>query len=448
MAIDGGFMIRCTTNAPTGIVEQEMSEAQEATLFRKRSVSTSQRRLLGEVCIVTPPTAGTTLFLAMTSLIMLGAAVYVIEVPQRTRAVGVLMPAGGLLNVIATDAGRITELTVKEGMSVTEGQPLLRITSDRNAPGRSPVSESQVRSLKAELEIMERAHSREQVMSLKRASGLGRQIAITEARMAKADAEVGLQTSHIHLLEQRFERMSILSAGGGLAEDVLTKERSVLLHAKAAAAGLERDMLRIRQELRTLHTKRDETLEARDLARLHHDMERERLRRQIGKAEIEAGRVILAPATGVVARLSARAGSASRPGDTLMTLHKGDGRLEAWLYLPSHKAGQLKPGQAVKLRLDAYPHEVFGTLTAIVSKVSKIALLASDIAVPLPIRGPVFEVRASISEDSIDVLGSSWPLAPGTSFKADVIRQRYRLYQWLLRSIWSEDESDYAIVGP
>jgi membrane fusion protein len=91
---------------------------------------------------------------------------------------------------------------------------------------------------------------------------------------------------------------------------------------------------------------------------------------------------------------------------------------------------------------------MFGTLTAIVSKISNIALLAPDLAVPLPIQGPVFEVRASISDTSIDALGSSWPLAPGTSFRADVIRRRYRLYQWLLRSLWREDEGGYAIGGP
>jgi membrane fusion protein len=425
-----------------------MSEAQDVTLFRKRSVSAARRRLLGQVCIATPPSTGATLLIALLSMMMLGIAVYAVEVPQRTRAVGVLMPAGGLLDVIATDTGQITELAVKEGMTVTEGQPLLRITSDRNAPGRSPVSESQVRSLKAEFELMERAHAREQEMKLARASGIEKQIALTMGRIAKAGVEVELQSSHIQLLEQRFERMNVLAANGSLAEDVLAQERSGILSAKAIAAGLERHMLQIRQEIRALETQRDEIVEAAGPDQLRHDIELERLLRQIGRVEIEAGRVVLAPATGVIARLKARPGATSRPGETLMTLYKGDGRLEAWLYLPSDKAGQLKAGQSVQLRLDAYPHEMFGTLTAVISRVSNIALLASDLRVPLPIHGPVFEVRASISAGSIDALGSSWPLAPGTSFKADVMRQRHRLYRWLLRSIWREDEADYFSAGP
>ncbi len=425
----------------------DSSDVHSGTLLRKQSVSAARHRLLGRVCILTPPTASATLLVALSSLILLGVVVYTVEVPQRTRAIGVLMPAGGLLKVIANDTGQITELAVKEGMTVREGQVLLRITSDRNAPGRSPVSESQVRSMRTELELMERVQARQREMKSSRVIALEEQFTLTRSRLAKARVEVELQASHIGLLKQRYERMKVLAANGGLAEDLLSQERSGILHAKAISAGLERDMLQISQELADLLAKRDETLAAAGLDRLQHDMGRERLLRQIGRAEIEAGRVVLAPTAGIVARLSVTTGATSRPGQTLMTLYKAEGRLEAWLYLPSDKAGQLKAGQSVQLHLDAYPHEMFGTLTAVVSEVSTIALLASDLTVPLPIKGPVFEVRASIRDDRIEALGSSWPLAPGTSFRADVIRRRYRLYQWLLRSFWSDDDGGTAFAG-
>ena len=418
------------------------------SLFRSRCVSASRRRLLGQVCIVTPPTTTATLLIALLSLTLLAAATYIVEVPQRTRAIGVLMPAGGLLRVIATDTGRITELAVSEGMTVTEGQLLLRITSDRNAPDSSAVSESQISSLKAELDLIDRAHGRQQEMKSVRAEALEKQVALIHIRLGKAATEVNLQSRHVQLLEQRLERLNVLAAQGGLAKDDIAQERSGILRAKANSAGLEGDVLRIRQESKRQELERNELFNAMELDRLHHAMERERLLRQIGRAQIESGRVVLAPATGVVARLNARVGSTSRAGQTLMTLYKVESELEAWLYLPSGKAGQLKAGQKVQLRLDAYPHEMFGTISAVVSDVSTIALLASELTVPLPITGPVFEVRASIADDSIDALGSSWPLSPGTSFQADVVRQRFRLYQWLLRSIRGEDESGYAIARP
>jgi membrane fusion protein len=256
-------------------------EAQDVTLFRKQSVSAARRRLLGPVCIITPPAAVTTLFVALLSLIVLAAVVYIVEVPQRTRAIGVLMPAGGLLNVIATDTGQITDLAVKEGMTVHKGQRLLRITSDRNAPGRSPVSASEIRSLRAELSLMQRVHDREQAMKSGRASELKDQIDLTGSRLQKADIEVRLQASHVLLLEERLERMTVLASRGSVANDVLAQERSALLHARSIAAGLDREILKIRQELKSLQAKRAEILESGELAKLQYDMEREKLLRQI-----------------------------------------------------------------------------------------------------------------------------------------------------------------------
>lgn len=445
------IMIRFVRASSAGTRTMDGSSIEEsgsvAALFRKRCVQASRRNLLGQVCVVTPPATATTLMLALLSIVLLAAAAYIVEVPQRTRAIGVLMPAGGLLKVIATGTGRITELAVKEGTTVTEGQLLLRISSDLHASDQSAVSESQLRSLEVELDLIDRAHAQEQQMKSSAAIALEKRLTLSQGRLAKAAAELDLQSKQVQLLEQRYEQMSVLVAQGSLAADKLAQERSGILHAKASGTGLERDMLRIRQELNQQEAERNQILEVITLDRLHHDMERGRLLRQIGKTQIEAGRVVLAPAAGIVARLNAKRGSASRPGQTLMTLYRQESRLEAWLYLPSDKAGQLRVGQAVQLRLDAYPHHMFGTIDAVVSEVSTIALLASDVAVPLPIKGPVFEVRASIASDSIEALGSTWPLAPGTSFQADVVRQRYRLYQWLLRSVRGEDDGGYTIAG-
>jgi hypothetical protein len=88
----------------------------------------------------------------------------------------------------------------------------------------------------------------------------------------------------------------------------------------------------------------------------------------------------------------------------------------------------------VEISLDAYPRQVFGTHTAIVSSVSGIALLPKDIRAPLLLAGPVFEVKADLEQHEVSAEGARWPLSPGTSFSADIIQRRFRLYEWLFRS--------------
>jgi membrane fusion protein len=95
----------------------------------------------------------------------------------------------------------------------------------------------------------------------------------------------------------------------------------------------------------------------------------------------------------------------------------------------------LQPGQPVEIRLDAYPQAVFGTFSATVLSVSGVALLPTEIDVPLMIPGPVFEVRAALDDDQIEYANANWSLQPGISFQADIVQQRLRLYEWLLRSV-------------
>ena len=92
-------------------------------------------------------------------------------------------------------------------------------------------------------------------------------------------------------------------------------------------------------------------------------------------------------------------------------------------------------GQVVQLRLDAYPYQLFGTSTAVVTSISSTAIVPMEIRVPLALTGPVFEVRARLDDTHIKAFNAVWSLAPGPSFQADLVQRRYRLYEWLLRAV-------------
>ncbi len=89
----------------------------------------------------------------------------------------------------------------------------------------------------------------------------------------------------------------------------------------------------------------------------------------------------------------------------------------------------------MQLRLHAYPYQLFGTSTAVVTSVSRVAIVPGEVSVPLALTGPVFEVRAKLTDTNIEAFNAIWPLVPGISFQADVVQRRYRLYEWVLRVI-------------
>jgi membrane fusion protein len=118
-----------------------------------------------------------------------------------------------------------------------------------------------------------------------------------------------------------------------------------------------------------------------------------------------------------------------------MTLHNPASRLEARLYLSPDNAGMISAGQRVELQLKAYPHQLYGTRSAIVRSVSATTIAADEIDAGLPFNEPVFEVRAELQDSAVMAGGRGWSLPPGTSFTADLVRRRWPLFRWLWRSV-------------
>jgi membrane fusion protein len=101
----------------------------------------------------------------------------------------------------------------------------------------------------------------------------------------------------------------------------------------------------------------------------------------------------------------------------------------------------IKLGQLVELQLRAYPHQLFGTQTATITDISAAAIPIREIEIGVSFSGPVFEIRAALASANVIARGDNWRLPPGTLFDANLIRRRWPLYRWLLRSITDEESS-------
>jgi membrane fusion protein len=404
-----------------------------AALFRPAAMQAAREPLHGQVTIVMPPSAWVAAALSFSALLLLCLAAFIVEVPQRTRAVGVLMPLDGFMRIVATDAGQVVDVRVREGEEVTSGQALLSIRSDRGIIEQGPVSMTQLRSLQTEARLLQEADLERQGMHRQRADAVDEQLGNVRTRIELIDREIDIQRSRVALLRSRFERLQGLAASGNVSAVQLDDEKLTLLQAEAASAVLQQQAAQVIAEREQLRRTRTVVAKEEGVRQIEFAIAREQLQRPIAALEAEVRRELQAPEDAVVARLTVRAGQAVRAGQTLMTLYRGGTTLQAWLYLSSANAGLLEEGQQVELRLEAWPHQMFGTRSATIASISHIALLPSELDVPLSIAGPVFEVRATLDRQHIAAHGKEWPLVAGTSFQADVVQRRYRLYEWLLR---------------
>lgn len=411
-------------------VRQDVSGKGGGTkLFRKQAARTASYRLFGSVTVIVPPSGYAALLVGVLAMSLLGFAAWYVEIPQRSRAIGVLMPPGGFLNVVAGATGRASSINATEGQVVDTGDVLLSINTDQE-----PFANSQLQSLRAEIALLVEARNRQLMIDDNQLLALDERLESLYLQLAATKTEQQLHTDELGLLKRRLERREGLASNGSISVDALERERAVLLQARGRGEAINHTVLEYEHAVASTVRTRAEAVKAAERAAILHELELRRLQRQIEEHEHLISQQVRATGPGVIARINVREGVAIKVGEIVARIYRPSEGLEAWLYLSSAEAGFVQVGQTVQLRLDAYPHQQFGTSSAIVTSVSSIAIVPADIDIPLALSGPVFEVRATLNELYVEAFNENWPLAPGISFEADLVQRRYKLYEWLLRA--------------
>jgi len=404
------------------------------SLFRRRAVKAARQRWFGPVLIVTPPSLVATIAVALLSIVCLIAATVTIEIPDRVRASGVLLPGGGLLKVRASRSGWIEKLEVANGATVESGQALMWLTDTNRAPHREPEITERIDSLQHELLLLEESLLQEIAVVEEREQLGRRRRQLTQDRLAAAEQEHQTRLLQAELQQKRSERVTALVAQAVIAVHTADEQAAVTLQVLAASQASWQQVISLRDELAILEMQIEQDAAAPERLRTRAEIRRESLLRDIAESELQSVLEMTSPGDGVVAGLAVRAGSFVQAGQVLLTLYDPDDQLQAYLYVSADNAGMIRLGQSVELRLRAYPHQLFGTQTAVITSVSGVAIPRHEIDAVIPIAGPVFEIRAALTSVIIQARGDVWALPPGTVFEADLIRRRWPLYRWLLRS--------------
>lgn len=379
---------------------------------------------------MTPPAAGRLLVAAIALLLLLGCAVTLIEVPDRVTAVGVLMPGEDLLLVRAQRAGWIEHLQVSNGDRVNIGAPLLSIAAAEIAPQRQPVAAELRQSLQTELSLLT-DDLRLQLLALsKRRQDDERRRLALQRQLQSAGAEMRVRTEGAQLQQASAARLQTLLSAQLVSSQSAEAARLRALDAAAAEHELQRVIYATQLELDGVEAALASYDELAQRLAIAADLRRQGLQRQLAGSHVQAMLLVLARGQGVVSSLAVREGGFVQPGQLLMTLHEPGSALEARLFVAAAAAGNIQPGQEVHLQLDAYPRQIYGSHRATVTEVSAVAVAAGELALPLSLTGPVFEIRAVAQGDA----GLAWQLPPGTVVSAQVIRHRWPLLRWLLRS--------------
>ena len=278
-------------------------------------------------------------------------------VPERIAGQGILIRSGGVLEVEAAGEGRVTDVAVRVGDVVSEGQVVARIARQDVV-----LRIQQTRALVAELR---RRH---------------------EEQVRFAGRDVQLQTEY--LAQRRAALRGAVEAGestlAALAERIRSEERLVeqglitrqtLLATIQERDGVQERVRQSRSELVQVDAQAGQVRNqgaqagAESLARVA-EAERELARLE---SELRITSEVTSPYTGRVLEVMAEQGGMVDRGQPILTVDltgKSVKGLEAIVFVPSVHGKKIRPGMQVQIAPSTVKKEEFGYLLATVTYVS------------------------------------------------------------------------------
>lgn len=399
-------------------------------MFRKEVTAAQSQRLTGDVILAVPLGWHVVGMLLLTIVVVALAFLAAARYSRVETVAGEIVADVGVATIVSSRPGVLVGLTVRDGDEVAAGTSLGTVQSESEAPdGRSSGARMAEAIERRRMSVAERldataseaAAQRVQIDAQRRGllaeiDQLSQQIAVQQRLVATAEADLA--------------RLRTLGSSGYVSPRDLQQREDVVLSRQQSLSQFNQSLLAKRTSLREL-----DLVEAR--LRASTRAERANLTALQAESDEQAaavaglrGYTLRAPVAGRVTALTARLGQTVATDRALMLIVPSGARPVAELRVPSSAIGFLRSGQQVRLAIDAFPYQSFGTLGGKVQTVARAPIVAAEGP-----RGSFYPVTVILDRDSIEAYGRAEPLVFGMTLSARVVVERRSLLGWLFEPL-------------
>lgn len=402
-------------------------------LFRAEALRFRSDRLHGDVSLALPLSWQVIGYLLLGALIAAAAFLFLTSYTRAETVSGAIALDTGVATVVPSRGGVIAALRVREGQRVAQGAPLVRIRAEEDMVGGATASERRRQGL-AEQDARlanqgasyQAAAVAERARALAQIDGLSTEIGFLDRQIVDQQQLLTTAINDLAIIQ------GVAKKGYVSRRDVEAREASVI-QRRQQLAQLEQSRGAKRSELaetRRAITQSEASAQAQVASA---QTARAALVQQLTEAELSQGYVLTAPVGGIVTALTGRIGQRASAEQPLLMIIPDNATPTAELQVPSAAAGFLAPGQEVRLAVDAFPYQRFGTIPGRIESIS-----AAAAARPLPDgkgTGAFYLVTVRLTRPWMEAFGRRQPLQPGMSLSARIITERRTLVEWLFEPI-------------
>ncbi|MEH6577550.1 MAG: HlyD family type I secretion periplasmic adaptor subunit [Amphritea sp.] len=390
-----------------------------------------------------------TAFILIASILWAGLT----KVDEVTSARGEIVPAGLIHEVQHLEGGIVSEILVRNGDNVREGELLLRFAPPAS---QSKLEQTRIRRASYILEA-----ERLQAIIENRAPDFGttgqqypalahKQMTIYSAQVASNESELSVIDALIHQRKQELNQQR--NKASSIAKKVKLLEEQVAMRTQLAASNVvsKTDLLTTQTSLAEAQSEQRSLYDGITVSQSAKEEAEKRRKKLIARfnkeAELEAGSVAaeladveqtLVRARDRVSRLDiyaliqdlsiTRINAVVEPGQVIMQLvPTGDEMIVEARISPSD-IGHIHPGQKVDVKVDSYDSARFGSVEGIVERISASTYLDEK-------KDPYFRSEISLKNAYIGNK-TDFTVTPGMTVTADIKTGSKTILDYLLKPI-------------
>jgi membrane fusion protein len=412
-------------------------------LFRSQVLEHISTKKYGTVILVRSISHRWLTLLSALIAVTIVAFFFFFSTTRKAQGQGVLLPTTGVIRILPTQSGVITEKLVREGQLVQAGDTLFVLSNERSSVNFDNAQKIISKLLESRRNSYSTELKQHDVQTQLRVTTAEQRISDMGAEIKTLEAQIDLQQQRVFLSELTLKRFSSLREGNNVSLAELQVKQEELLDQRLRLAELQRlRSVSLREQATAQADIRDLQVQAQqDAAALQRNVSA--LEQELANNEAHREILIQAPKAGVITAITAEVGQTIAINQPLASVLPVNVQLEAEIYIPSRSVGFIKPGMKVFLRYQAYPYQKFGQYMAHVRDIADTSLDPKELALPgiaLPINAatePLYRIRLKLEKQTVQAYGKALQLKSGMLINASILLEKRRLYEWILEPLFS-----------
>lgn len=406
-------------------------------LFRKEVQRAGGPRLEGTVLLARPVSFVWAAWSMFAALLLAVVFLCLSDYSRKERVRGVIEPVKGLIRVRVPAGGVVEQVPVREGQRVVPGQALILLRSDSFVPEVGDMNQSMAAELEhvqaglqGQIDNERMRHATQSDANRARMSLVERQLQAIAEQRAVFDRRVAINDDLLEKLVSLGQRGYASQLEIGRQEDTtlaLSLQRQELVGREVSLRDQQQALATEQAMLPGTH--RDA------LARL--EAQKADISNQLLRVKGDHASEVKASMAGRVSGIVVRQGQHLSGAQVVMNIVPDDSALHAVLHLPEKAVGFVAEGQQVRIRLDAFPYQRFGSQPARVVEIGDTLVYPDPPEAATAAAEPSYRVLADLGNDSVEGYGRAFALRPGMEFEADIITERRSLLRWLFDPVFS-----------